>query len=192
LRHTLRRIASSAAYARSANAIEENQDDDRFYSHALRERLEPAVLADAISDVLGVYEQYGAEVLGQRAITLIDPKTPSLTLDVLGRCGRETSCESESPVSGLPQKLHLFNGELLNGRIGAEAGRLEKLLAAGSSAEAIVKAFYRVALCRPPSDNEWKYWSQKLESVETPAGQREFLQDFVWGMLPSQDFVTNH
>ena len=41
LRHTLRRIALSAVYARGVNAMPQNAADDRFYSHALHKPLEP-------------------------------------------------------------------------------------------------------------------------------------------------------
>ena len=120
LRHTLRRIALSATYARSVNALPRNTADDRFYSHALRKPLEPEVLADAISDVLGVPDKYGDEPEGTRAVSLFDPNTKSDALDILGRCAREASCESSTgPIGGLPRKLHLFNGALLNARIGA-------------------------------------------------------------------------
>ena len=52
LRHTLKLIVSTQAYARSADANPDNKTDDRFYSHATRASLEAEVLADAISDVL--------------------------------------------------------------------------------------------------------------------------------------------
>ncbi|GIT31549.1 MAG: hypothetical protein Ct9H300mP1_35950 [Planctomycetaceae bacterium] len=61
-------------------------------------------------------ERYGDEPSGTRAVTLVNPKTPSLSLDILGRCGRDESCESSAAPGGLPQKLHLFNGPLINAR----------------------------------------------------------------------------
>ena len=83
LRWTLKRIALSAAYARSANTLPQNATDDRFYSHALQKPLESEVLADAISDVLGVPDVYGNEPKGTRAISLFDPNTESDALDIL-------------------------------------------------------------------------------------------------------------
>ncbi|MEM9701557.1 MAG: DUF1549 domain-containing protein, partial [Planctomycetota bacterium] len=58
LRRTLRTITLSAALARSAEALPGNAADDRFLSHFPRTPLPPAVLADAVSDVLGVSERY--------------------------------------------------------------------------------------------------------------------------------------
>ena len=190
LRHSLRVIATSDAYARSANAIEQNKDDDRFYAHALRRPLEPEVLADAISDVVGIADQYGEEPDGTRAIALVNPKTPSRTLDILGRCGRDESCEGASgAVSGLSQKLHLFNGPLLNARITAEGSRLKRLWDAEKQPAAIIDEFYMVALGRHPTAQERIYWKRQLQSVDK---KKAFLEDFVWGLLASREFTTNH
>ena len=87
------------------------------------------MLADAISDILGVPDVYGNEPEGTRAVSLFDPNTESDALDILGRCGREISCEgSTEATDGLQRKLHLFNGGLLNARIGVPGSRLDRLI----------------------------------------------------------------
>ena len=193
LRHTLKRIALSTAYSRSANATPGNRTDDRFYSHAAWQPLEPEVLADAISDVLGVPDRYGETPTGTRAVTLVDPTTSSRSLDILGRCGRDESCESSTAsAGGLPQKLHLFNGPLINARIRVPGSRLSKLLARGKSPTEIVSEFYMVALSRHPNEREARHWKKQLDAITTADGKREFLEDFVWGLLCCREFVTNH
>ena len=193
LRHTLKRIALSTSYSRSANATPGNRTDDRFYSHAAWQPLEPEVLADAISDVLGVPDKYGETPTGTRAVTLVDPTTSSRSLDILGRCGRDESCESSTAsAGGLPQKLHLFTGPLINARIRVPGSRLSKLLARGKSPTEIVSELYLVALCRHPSQRETIHWNKQLDAIKTADGQREFLEDFVWGLLTCREFVTNH
>lgn len=192
LRHTIRLIASSASYARSSNAIDGNKDDDRFYSHSIRTELQPEVLADAISDVLGVSEKFGGMPLGTRAINLVDPKINSRTLDVLGRCGRMDSCDDDSSRGGgLTQKLHLFNGDLLNARILAKNSRLQTLASNGKSRMEIVHQFYRAGFSRLPSDKEHRFWQSKLSNADKNE-QKKILEDFVWGMLTSEEFSTNH
>ncbi len=193
LRHTLRLIANSTTYARSANATDQNKSDDSFYSHANTKPLEPEVLADAISDVLGVADTYGNEPDGTRAVMLVNPKTPSRTLDILGRCGRDESCESsEGAMGDLPQMLHLFNGALLNARIAVEGSRLNQLQSAGKQPMEIVNAFYLTAFNRNPSDQEQEHWNGKLKSLKSSDDQRAFLEDFVWGLLTCSEFLTNH
>ena len=192
IRHTLRVIANSAAYSRSSNALPKNKDDARFYSRGLRKPLAPEVLADAISDVLDVPERYGTESLGTRAVRLVDPATTSRSLDVLGRCGRETSCEGKTASAGLSQMLHLLNGELLNGRIGNPTGRLSRLLGGGKSPSEIVGEFYLVALGRRPGSVERAHWEALSADLESAEEVREFLEDFVWGLLTSREFSTSH
>ncbi len=193
LRHTLRRIATSAAYARSADATAGNIADDRYYSHARRRKLEPEVLADAISDVLGVADRYGREPDGTRAVALHDASIESDALDILGRCGRKASCEGAgAPVGALPRKLHLFNGALLNERLGVSGGRLDESIRAGHAPAQIVAEFYLAALGRHPSRTERRFWAEQIDAVDASDGRRGLLEDFVWSLLACSEFQTNH
>ena len=193
LRHTLKRIAMSDAYARSANTLTENVNDDRFYSHALKKPLPPEVLADAISDVLNVPDLYGDEPEGTRAVALIDPDTESEALDILGRCVRESSCETTNALTdGLKRKLHLFNGELLNARIGVIGGRLDKLIESDKLPMEIIDAFYLAALSRHPTEKERVFWKQHIDVYASAASQQRVLEDMVWSLLTCNEFVMNH
>ena len=193
LRWTLRRIALSESYARSADTLPQNATDDRFYSHALQKPLEPEVLADAISDVLGIPDTYGNEPIGTRAVSLFNPNTESEALDILGRCGRETSCESATEVrDGLQRKLHLFNGDLLNARIGVSGSRLDKLMSEGKSPMEILDEFYLAALSRHLTETEQQFWEQHIDVNSSANSQRAILEDMVWSLLTCNEFVANH
>ncbi len=193
LRHTLRLIALSATYGRSAATLTDNASDDRFYSHALTRPLQAEVLADAISDVVGIPDQYGDQPSGTRAVALFDSNIASDALDILGRCSREESCETAAATTGgLPSKLHLFNGPLLNKRIVDSRGRLAKLIASGRTAIEIIDEFYRRALGRSPSQKETEFWIEQVAGEPSPALQREVLEDFVWSLLTCREFATNH
>ncbi len=193
LRWTLRRIALSESYARSADTLPQNATDDRFYSHALQKPLEPEVLADAISDVLGIPDTYGNEPIGTRAVSLFNPNTESEALDILGRCGRETSCESAAEVTdGLQRKLHLFNGDLLNARIGVPGSRLDKLMSEEKSPMEILDEFYLAALSRHLTETEQQFWEQHIDVNSSANSQRAILEDMVWSLLTCNEFVANH
>ena len=193
LRHTIRRIAASAAYARSAAVTPGNEADDRFYSHAIVRPLPPEVLVDAIADVTGVPNQLGDHPLGTRAVSLVDPKTPSTALDILGRCSREDTCEApaNAPSGGLTLQLHLLNGNLLNRKLADSKGRLSGMLAESMKPAQIVKAFYGLAFCRQPTNDELQYWNHAL-SQSDPVEQHQALEDFVWSVLSSREFIYNH
>ncbi len=193
IKRTLQLIALSDAYARSSNALSENRSDDRFYSHAVKKPLSPEVLADAVSDVLDVPDRYGNEPIGTRAISLVNPYTESDALDILGRCSRETSCEnSDEAIDGLQRKLHLFNGDLLNARIGVKDSRLDKLISQDKSARDIVTDFYIAALSRYPTDSDIAFWEQHIDFNESANSQRAILEDLVWSLLTCNEFVMNH
>ena len=101
----------------------------------------------------------------------------------------------------MPRTLHLFNGPLLNRRIGAPSGRLDTLIAAGTSPIDIVAEFYLAALGRHPTADEQAFWNEQLDADPSAESQREIapaesrreiLESFVWSLLVSQEFVTNH
>ncbi len=194
LRHTLRLIATSAAYGRSSRTVAANEGDDRFYSHALIRPLEPEVLADALAEVSGVSDQYGNMPEGTRAVTLFDPKIPSDALDILGRCSREESCEAPggSGGGGLTQKLHMLNGELINRKTSAKAGRVTQLLESGKNNQEIIGELYLRSLGRHPDTREQDFWMAQLNEVSSESVRREVLEDIVWALLSCREFATNH
>ncbi len=188
VRRTLRLIAQSAAYQRSSKATPENEADDRFFSHALRRPLPPEVLADALSAITEVPEQYGSLPLGTRAVTLHDSRIPSPSLDILGRCSRDEPCEDLFGSGGLDKTLHLINGKLINRKITSREGRLHRLLSQNKSNEEMVRRFYLLALSRPPRPDEVELWRRNLSGEN----RKELLEDFLWALLTSKDLTTNH
>ena len=103
------------------------------------------------------------------------------------------SCETETGAIGaLSQKLHLFNGDLVNARIAAEGSRLHQMLLAGNEPMEIVDAFYLAAFNRRLSTEEQQHWETQLAKSKSPDEQRAFLEDFVWGLVTCEEFVTNH
>ena len=191
IRHTLRTIAVSEAYGRSSSTLPGNAADGTFYSHALVRPLEAEVLADALSSVTGVREQYGGQSANTRAIALFDPKIPSNVLDVLGRCSREESCESLPDPGTLAQKLHMVNGSLINDKISSPQGRLKRLLASDASDADLLTHLYILALAREPTAVEQRYWHAQLKSAGT-GERRALFEDILWSLLACREFVTNH
>jgi hypothetical protein len=190
IRHTLRLIALSETYGRSTVASAGNAADDRFYSHALRRPLDAEVLVDAIADVTGVFDRYGEEQVGTRAVALFDPAAPAPSLDILGRCSRSAPCEGTAAAGGLPARLHLLNGELVNRKVAASDGRLHRLIAAGRTSAEIVAELHFRALGRQPTTIELEGWLKRLDEVG-PSERTAWLEDFLWSLLNCREFITN-
>lgn len=192
LRHTLKLLALSNTYARTDTVVEGNARDDRFYSHAFRRPLGPEILADALADVTGVAEEYAGQEAGSRAVSLLDPLSPAPSLDVLGRCTLGGGCEEKSAAAaGLEAQLHLLNGTLVNAKLTAESGRLRRSIAAKRTNAEIVDEFYLRALGRHATDAELARWNERLQA-EDESERRQRLEDFVWSLLNSRQFMENH
>lgn len=191
LRHTVRQIALSRAYGRSAAAVPGNEADNRYYSRFTSRPLEPEVLADAIADVTGVGHRFANLPERTRAITLYDPLTPAPSLDILGRCNRVGACQEPAAAQGLAAKLHLLNGDLLNERLASPASRIAKGIEEGRGDGDLITEVFQRALARKPSLEELQGWVKKSPGEKSPQ-RKEFFEDFLWALLNSREFNTNH
>ncbi|MGE3817993.1 MAG: DUF1549 and DUF1553 domain-containing protein [Isosphaeraceae bacterium] len=191
LRHTLRLIATSAAYARSGAS----SPDDRFYSRALERPLSVEVLVDALADVTGVAERFEDHPEGTRAIALVGPGVASESLDVLGRNPRrQGACDSSCDEGGgLTSALHRLNGPVVNRRLADPRGRLRRALASGRAERDVLDEIYLRALGRSPTESEGTFWDQRFAEAGPSAEARAaLLEDAVWSLLNSSEFLTNH
>ena len=182
-------IATSATYRRSAQTSDANRTDELYYSHSLSRPLDAEVLADAIHDVADTPRRDGER--RTRAIAIVDARQPDESLDVLGRCARDDSCDTTNArAGGLATQLHLLNGPLLNAQVAAPNGRLQAMLAAGKTNDEIVAEFYLRALGRMPRDNEREFWNTQIGDAAAERPKR--LEDFLWSLMTCREFTTNH
>jgi hypothetical protein len=192
LRHLLRTIMNSRGYQLSSRSTEANKADVQnihFTRYTIR-RLTAEQLADAIDFATGTVEKYPGLPLGTRAIQLPDSGVKSFLLDTFGRPARQITCECERTTQpNIAQALHLLNGEFLNKKLGDPKGRLDTLLKAKKDVPEIVSDFYLVTLSRPPRPEEVERARHWVSMAPTP---REGLQDFLWSLLNSREFMFNH
>ncbi|MCC6419843.1 MAG: DUF1553 domain-containing protein [Gemmataceae bacterium] len=192
MRRLLRTITASEAYQRASLGTAANRDDDRFYARALVRPLPPAVLVDAVAKVTGVPEQLGDLPEGTHALALGDARVASIPLDLLGRCSREDGCTpGQDGAGGLALALHTINGPWLNAKIAHPQGRLHRLIAEKRTDDEIVSRLYRTALGRAPTAVEHAHWRNRLGAVR-PEVRTAALEDFLWALLNSAAFRTNH
>lgn len=207
VKQLIRTIANSQTYQRSSTPLPGNVADDRFYSRATVRRLPAEVILDAYSDVTGVPTEFTEVTLGPsggtnkttsyppgtRALQLPDALLVSQFLDTFGRAERlqTCSCERTSDAS-VGQALHLNNGQTLNQKLRHEKSRLTQWLQAGLSNEAIVEKVYLQALSRLPTAKERERFAKLLPPpTEESTARRESLEDFLWAVLTSPDFLYN-
>lgn len=190
LRPLMRTICQSAAYQRGRHTNADNSNDDRFYSESLSKPLSAEVLADAISDVTGVPDNYAG---ARRAIHVVDRTVSAAKLEFLGQCLPGEACQGDSVgTRGIAAQLHLMNGDFLNSKIQDPNGRLARLLGAQSSTERIVREFYLRALNRIPTDRELADWVEQVDSTDNQPLRAARLEDFLWALLNCHEFSTNN
>ena len=92
------------------------------------------------------------------------------------------------------QVLHLSNGDTLNEKLKAPANRIDKLRnlrRQGMADAALVDELYLISLARYPTAAE----RNPLIAMLSPPGSRDeraILEDFLWGLLSSREFLFNH
>jgi hypothetical protein len=128
--------------------------------------------------------------MGTRAAQLPDTTVRSFLLDVFGRPPRQVTCECErTSQPNIAQALHLLNGDLLNRKIAAPEGRLEKLFKAKTPAADIVDELYVAALGRRPNRDEL---AKAKEWITAAPSAKDGAQDLFWVLLNSREFLFNH
>jgi hypothetical protein len=190
LRRLLRSIMNSRVYQLSATPRPENLNQTRFYAHYNIKRLPAEVLLDAINFACGTREKFPDVPPGIRAIELPDPNFESYFLDTLGRPQRLTHCECERTAEpNLAQVLHLANGDHLQRKLTDKSGRIEKLVERGAGDEDAIGELYLVTFSRPPAADEM---TECRRLIQRSANRREGLENILWALCNSPEFLLNH
>ncbi len=154
-RHLIRQIVTSQVYQLSSASTPLNARDDRYYSHFLVRRMTAEELLDALSQVTGNPEEFPGMPPGIRAIQLPDTKVKSDFMDILGRPPRVITCECErSQEPNMAQALMFINGELINRKVSADGGLVDRSIKAGKSDPELLDELYWTALGRAPRPAE--------------------------------------
>ena len=186
LRHLVRTIARSRAYRLTCSATPANRLDDRLFSHAYPKPLGAEALLDALSLASGVPERFPGHPEGTLAMALPSARTPSLALDILGRCSRDAGCDAAgSTGGGIAQALHLLNGATTATKV---RGGLEASLAKLPPGEAVRELYLR-CFARYPDPEELAHGEQVLDGAGT---RSEGVEDLLWALLNSREFAFNH
>jgi len=188
LRHLVGTIARSATYQLSSRPVDGNRSDDRLFSHARLKPLTGQTLADAITAVTGVPEQFTDFPDLRWTTRLPDVTAASRTLDVFGRCPRTDGCDAEDGFGGgLPQALHLINSDPINTRL--RQGSMSELIESMPDNQAAIRFVYLRTLGRPPSSREATHWKSRANVIHDRTG---YFEDLAWALMNSREFTFNH
>jgi hypothetical protein len=191
LKELVRLICRSRAYQFDSDALSENIDDRRSHSRYYPKRLTAEVLLDAVDRITQSRTSFTSMPPETRAVALPDTGFGSYFLTVFGQPQSTTACECErSGEANLAQSLHLLNSEEVQGKLSADGGRAATLAAGDASQdEAKIRELYALAFSRQPTETEL---SAVLGHLKTQPDRRLAMEDVVWSLINSKEFLFNH
>ena len=190
LKHLLRTIMTSQVYQLSSNPTPANDKDEVFYTKYAVKRMEAEELLDAINFATETTDKFPNLPAGMHAVQLPDPSTQNYFLDTFGRPPRQITCECERSVEpNMAQALHLMNYDFVQNIVANGIGRIARLLEAKKSDDEIVPELYLVTYCRYPTPEETA--RAELSVTQAPS-RKEGLEDLLWALLNSREFLFKH
>ena len=204
LKDLVRTICRSRVYQLSAVPTPDNASDLKNFSHFLPRRLPAEVLLDSIDKVTGSTTTFANLPAGTRAIALPDTSynRSSPFLQVFGRPDGQSVCECERvQSSSLSQSLHLLSAADIKGKLAADAGRADRLSKEERPDPDKVRELFLAAFAREPSADEMVQACGVIAEARLGAdgqplpdqqARRENLEDLLWALLNSKEFLFNH
>jgi hypothetical protein len=196
LKHLVRTIMNSRSYQLSVHPNDTNRDDEANFSRGIVRSLQAEQLLDAVASATGVAPRFEGFPAGTRAGQLpgtgaqAGKKVASATdkfMRQFGKPERLLSCDCERMAdTTLGQALQMITGQLVNKGVSEPDNRLGKALVAGQSNGAVIEELYLATLCRLPSEREL---GALLTRVEQVADRRAALEDVLWALVNSKEFL---
>ncbi|MDA1016519.1 MAG: DUF1549 domain-containing protein [Planctomycetota bacterium] len=188
----VRDICVSRTYQLSTKTNESNATDHRNFAHMELRRMRAEVLLDCINQVCDTKDKFQGLPTGARAIQIADGNTSTYFLQTFGRASRESVCSCEVKMEpNLSQALHMLNGGTANGKI-LQGNVVGKLIAESKTPQQIIEHLYIACFSRKPTQKESDGLSGIVQAEKEPAKQKEILEDIMWSLLNSREFIFNH
>ena len=190
VKHLIRVITTSHAYALESLPQEGNAGDNQTFARFYPRRMTAETLLDGISQVLEAPTPFNGFPTGTRAIELPDENVTAHFLDVFGRPARITACECERvDAPALNQALELVNSTEIQRKLTVDTGFATRLASSDKAInEQVTQAFLQV-LGRQPRDEEREV---SVKFLNSESDKPEALRSLLWSLLATNEFVFNH
>jgi hypothetical protein len=195
IQRLIRTIMTSQVYQLASDANPTNSNDNKYYSKYIVKRLSAEVLLDAMSQVTGVATKFANYAPGTRAMQLPDTQIKNEFLTSFGRPPRLVCDAAErSSEPNVAQALHVINGDTLNLKLSDASGYAAQAVKKAIPNPAAIEHLYLAAYGRPPTPDE----TEKLTGIlwkaegETPESRQKALEDLMWALLTSKEFLFNY
>jgi hypothetical protein len=190
VKHVIRAILNSRVYQLSSEPTPENKMDRQNFARYYARRLLAEVFFDAVNQATGTKANFAGLAAGARAVDLPHEGFGSYFLDTFDRPRRVTGCECErSTGATLSQVLLLANSEEVENRLRAGDGLVAKLVKAKKTTPEVVEELYLTAYARRPTQAELE---KAVAYVAESPSQQQGLEDVLWVIVNSKEFMFNH
>ncbi|HET6576367.1 MAG TPA: DUF1549 and DUF1553 domain-containing protein [Fimbriiglobus sp.] len=194
IRRLERTILTSRTYQRSAAPTASNKFDRNNFARSYVRPLMAEQVVDVLNAAVGVDEEFGNNAPDGRKMTEVGASrlngNLSYVLRIFGRPPRTTACDCERAMEpALPQTLFRMTDPTLMRKLQAKGNRTVKLARSELSNEQAVEELFLATLTRPPTANEK---DKALEYMNGAKNRAEGLQEVMWALINTREFILNH
>jgi hypothetical protein len=190
MKYIVREMALSNVYALSSFPTVDNQSDMQNFARFYSRRLVAEVLHDAVDEAAGTKTNFNGMASDARAIDLPHEGFGSYFLETFDRPKRVTGCECErSAGATLAQVLLLSNSDEIENKLANGEGRVAQLIKDKKTDEQAIDELYLAALSRPPTPEEL---GKTVVYLTGSSNRQQALEDVLWSLLNTREFMFNH
>ena len=151
------------------------------------------VLLDAVDQTCETKTNFGTMSAEARAIDLPHEGVGGYFLEAFDRPKRVSVCECErSPGATLAQVLLLANSSEVDDKISGDKSRPSLLVKANKPPREMIEALYLAAYSRLPTEEEFNILLGPIEVAKDEPQKRKALEDILWSLLNTKEFLFNH
>ena len=191
LRHLMRRIMNSRLYQLSSLPNKTNVQDTSSFSRFYRRRISAENLHDILVQVSGVESGFNNLRRDARSVELWTTRMDSALLESFGLPNSSENCPVErDDRPSMVQALHLMNSDKLQAKLADKHGRAAKLGQEDKPSDEVVNELYLALYSRWPSDEEKRVALEAFKGGD--AKRDEAVEDIIWALINTAEFVFNH
>jgi hypothetical protein len=190
MKHLLRLMANSRTYQLSSVPTAYNRHDRQNHARYYGKRMIAEVALDAVDAACGTRTRFSRMSRSSRAVDLPHEGFGSYFLDIFDRPPRSSPCEcARSNGASLSAVLHLANSDEIENKIASETGRVARMVKEKVGLGKAVEELYLAAFARLPTAAEV---AKAKGHVGKAGDERRGLEDVLWALLNSREFLFNH
>jgi hypothetical protein len=197
-----RTILTSRTYQTSSTPNATNRSDRRHFATYYVRRHSAEVLVDVINHATGAIEVFppklylppNAKAIEVAGAVKIEDETAAVAFafQTFGRPLRnaQVQCDCErDPAATVVQTLYLANHPKVREKIASPKGRVAQILEKINGDEQRIVELYLWTLSRLPSEDERQTCLKYLKESPSP---RRGLEDILWSLINTREFLLNH